>query len=248
MNFSQLGFGFFVLKINGLLLAITFFIAAWHYFRQIERKNFSVDFFVHHFWRWVLAGVLLGRIVALAIEPEIFARHGIWAPAVFWDGEIDFYGLFLGGLLLMAWDLRKHPISFWRWFDLAIPSLMIGLVLIDFIQFFTGAVYGTETSLPWNVQYETFGVETLAGVHPVTLYAVLPHIILLNWALKKQTLWERQPGRLALVTGIWVFVIQFFLEFLYGNESIMLSDALRLGQVISLAIVIACVVGLLRRR
>lgn len=248
MNFSQLGFGFFVLKINGLLLAVTFFIVAWHYFRNISYKNFSTDFFVHHFWRWIVGGLLIGRILALVLEPEIFARHGIWAPAVFWDGEVNFWGIMLGGLVAMAWDLKKHGYSFLRWIDVAIPSIMIGVILVDFIQFFTGSVYGTETTLFLGVQYETFGVETLAAVHPVTLYAVLPHIILLNWALKKQKLWERQPGTLTFVIGLCFFVLHFFLEFLYGNAALMVGDLLRIGQVFSLAAVIVCIFGLLRRR
>ncbi len=248
MNFSQLGFGFFVLKINGLLLAIVFALVAWHYFRQISRKNFSEDFFVHHFWKWIVIGLLIGRCVALVFDPEIFVRHGIWAPAVFWDGEVDLWGMLFGGLAAMAWDLKKHTYSFWRWLDLAIPSVMIGVVLIDFIQFFTGAIYGIETTLPWGIQYETFGVETLSAVHPVTLYAVLPHIILLNWVFKKQVLWERQSSRLSLVTGLWLFVIHFFLEFLYGNTTIMVGDILRIGQVFSLTAIVMCVVGLLRRR
>jgi prolipoprotein diacylglyceryltransferase len=248
MNFSQLGFGFFVLKINGVLLAGIFLLVAWHYFRQIIRKNFSVDFFVHHFWKWILGGLLVGRLVALALDPEIFLRHGMWAPAVFWDGEVSFWGMFLGGFSMMAWDLKKQQLSFWRWIDLAIPSLMIGVVLMDVIQFFTGAIYGTETTLPWGIQYETFGVETLSAVHPVTLYVILPHIVLLNWALKKQTLWERQPGRLSFLIGLWLFVIQFFIEFLYGNKSIMLGESFRVGQALSLIMVIFCVVGLIRRK
>lgn len=248
MNFSQLGFGFFVLKINGILLAATFFLVAWHYFRQIERKKFPIDFFVHNFWKWIVIGLILGRIGALLMDPEIFARHGLWAPAVFWDGEIDFVGFFIGALGGMFWDTRRYRLSFWKWIDLAVPSTLIGVVLLDFIQFFTGSIYGTETSLPWGVQYETFGVETLAEVHPVTLYAVIPHIILLNWALKKQILWERQVGRLSFVVGLWLSVIHFFLEFFYGNEVFMVGGALRIGQVVSLVIAFGCVVGLLRRK
>ncbi len=248
MNFSQLGFGFFVLKINGLLLSITFFLVAWHYLKQVSSKNFSTEFLIHHFWKWIVIGLLVGRCMALILEPEIFIRHGIWAPAVFWDGEIDFWGMLTGGLMAMAWDLKKHSYSFFRWLDLAIPSIMIGVILIDFIQFFTGSVYGTETSLFWGIQYETFGVDTLVAVHPVTLYALIPHIILLNWALKKQILWERQPGRLSLITGLCLFVIHFFLEFLYGNASIMVGDALRIGQIFSLTAIVLCVVGLLRRK
>ena len=248
MNFSQLGFGFFVLKINGILLAITFFLVSWHYFRQVERKKLSVDFLVNNFWKWILWGLLFGRIVALVLDPEIFTRHGLWAPAAFWDGEVDFGGFFVGVLGGMFCDTKRNGFSFLKWLDLSIPSVLIGAVLLDFIQFFTGAMYGTETTLPWGVQYETFGVETLAKVHPVTLYAVIPHILLLNWALKKQTLWERQPGRISFVAGLWFSVFQFFLEFLYGNETLLVGGGLRLGQVISIGIAFVCVVGLLRKR
>lgn len=248
MNFSQLGFGFFVLKINGLLLAAAFLFCAWHYYRHIKRKRFSVDFFVHHFWRWMIAGLVLGRITALLFDIEIFERHGWLAPAVFWDGEVDPYGVIIGALAMMGIDFRKEKESLWKWIDLAVPSVMIFVLLMDFIQFFTGAVYGTETTLSWGIRYETFGVETLAPVHPVTLYAVIPHIILLNWALRKQKLWERQPGRLSLMTILFAFSVNFFLLYLRGGEQIMILDALSLNQILSLLVVIGAVVGLRMRR
>ncbi len=248
MNFSQLGFGFFVLKINGLLLAITFFLVAWHYFRTLSRKNFSTDFFAHHFWRWVVAALVLGRFFALFLELDIFARHGWWAPVVFWDGEINFWGAAIGFLVLMAMDLKRQKYSFLRWLDVAIPSILLGFVLADLIQFFTGSVYGTETNFFLGVQYETFGVETLAPVHPVTLYALIPHLLLTNIALKKQPLWERLPGRLTFVIGICVFLLQFLLEFWHGNPTVMLGETFRIGQAFSLTAIILCIFGLLRRR
>ena len=248
MNFSQLGFGFFVLKINGLLLAIAFFFVAWHYFRSIERKKFSVDFFVHHFWRWIVAGLVVGRIMALLLDIEIFARHGWLAPAVFWDGEIQVFGAIIGAISMMIFDFRKGKKSIWKWLDLAVPSAMIYLIMMNFIHFFTGAVYGTETTLPWGIRYETFGVETLAPVHPVTLYALIPHIILLNWALRKQTLWERKPGRLTLLTALFAFVINFFLLYFQGGVKLMILDALSLNQVLSLLAVVICVLGLHQKR
>ena len=248
MNFSQLGFGFFVLKINGLLLAAVFFFAVWHYFRSIERKRLSVDFFVHHFWRWIIAGLFVGRVMAILLDLEIFDRHGWMAPAVFWDGEVEPFGAMLGTFLMMAFDFRKEKESIWKWLDLAVPSAMIFLIFMDFIQFVTGAVYGIETTLPWGIRYETFGVETLTPVHPVTLYAVIPHIILLNWGLKKQVFLERKPGRLTLLTALWAFSLNFLLLYLYGGETIIIADALSLSQILSLIAVIACAVILHRRR
>lgn len=248
MNFSQLGFGFFVIKINGLLLAIAFFFVAWHYFRNIQKHRLSVDFFVHHFWRWVIAGLVIGRVVALFLDLEIFARHGWFAPAVFWDGEIEASGALIGALAMMIFDFRRQKQSIWKWLDLAVPSVLIFTLLMDFVHFFTGAVYGTETTLPWGVSYETFGVETIAPVHPLTLYAVIPHIILLNWALRKQSMWERKPGRLALTAGLWAFVINFFLLYLRGGQQVMIADVVNLNQLLSLLVIIACAVLLRRRR
>ncbi|MCF7846938.1 MAG: prolipoprotein diacylglyceryl transferase [Candidatus Gracilibacteria bacterium] len=248
MNLFQLGFGVFALKIYGLLVAIFFCLAAWHFYRYLQKNGFPTTFFVHHFWRWVLGGVLVGRVVSLFLDPSLFAEHGLWSFFLFWRGELYFYASLLGGLACMAWDLRQHQMKFWRWLDAGVASFLIAILGIDLAGFITGHVYGKETALPWGVQYETFGVDILEPVHPVTLYAFLLHLLLLRWVAGNLKTFSHTPGRLAKLTALMFFAFDFFLQFLRADATVMLSEQFRLAQGIDFALVVACVVALRRHR
>ncbi|MDH3324994.1 MAG: prolipoprotein diacylglyceryl transferase, partial [Candidatus Peregrinibacteria bacterium] len=196
MNFSQLGLGFFSLKIYGILVAIAFVLAVLKFFGVVRKNNFDLDFFIHHFWRWVVSGIILGRIFILILYPEIFSRNGIFSFFAFWDGEVHFLGSLLGFLLVAYFDLRAHDKSFFKWLDAGIPSILVGVFIVDIAGFFTGAVYGNETSLFWGVQYETSGVDILNPVHPVTIYAAILHFLIFRWTKLYQKAFSRIPGKL----------------------------------------------------
>ena len=247
MNFSQLNFGYFAFKIHGLIIAIAFLIAAFHFYSQVRKNNLSIDFFLHHFWRWVSGAILTGRLVVLLLNPKIIMRNGWLSFFTFWDGEIDFYGAFLGGLLIAVLDLKAHKFNIWRWADAAIGSFLIAIVLIDLSGFLTGAVYGTPTMLPWGVQYQTFGVATLAPVHPVTLYAFALHIGLMRWVVYSQKILSRSPGKLFFITILLFFILDFFLQFLHGEETFIVLETFRIEQLFDFIIIIFSLIGLRKR-
>ncbi len=247
MNFSQLNFGYFAFKIHGIFVALAFLIAAWHFYKQVQKNNLSVDFFLHHFWRWVVGGVLIGRLVVILLHPEIVVRNGWFSFFTFWDGEIDFFGAFIGGAITAVWDLKVHKFNIWRWADTAVGSFLIAIVLIDLSGFLTGAVYGTPTSLPWGVQYQTFGVATLAPVHPVTLYAFVLHVGLMRWVVYSRKFLSRTPGKLFFITTLLFFVLDFFLQFLHGEESLIILKTFRIEQVFDLGISLLCLIGLRKK-
>ncbi|MCK5461029.1 prolipoprotein diacylglyceryl transferase [Candidatus Gracilibacteria bacterium] len=231
MNFSQLNFGVFAIKIYGLLLSIAFLIAVLRFYKRIIQKDFSVEFFLHHFWRWVLGGVVLGRISALFFEPQILSQYGLFSFFAFWEGEIYFFGALVGFLFAMYLDLRKQKENFLQWLDLAVPAIFLGVLIVDWAQFFTGAIYGKETDFFWGVQYETFGVEILNPVHPVSLYAFLAHFWIFHGIKKYEKKLEKFPGKLSFQAGILFFSTDFLLQFVRGDNTFMLFDFWRIEQV-----------------
>ena len=233
MNFSQINFGFFALKIYGLFISVGFALASWYYYKQLKEKGFSQDFFLHHYWRWLLGGILLGRLLAVLLDPTIFERFGFMSFFAFWDGEMNLWGVGMGFLMTMYLDLKKESKSIGPWLDVGMLPFLLMVMIADWAAFLTGKIYGTETSLPWGIQYETFGVEILNPVHPVTLYAFVAHLILYWWVKEHQKLWKNTPGVLSLKTLLYFCVINFGLEFLYGS-SYTLWGGLSLGQYISL--------------
>jgi len=247
MNFSQLGFGTFVLRINGILIALIFCLIVWLYFKKLKEENLDTDFLAHHLWRWVVSGIIVGRIFSLILDPAIFSSYSWLSFFTFWVGGINFFGAVLGGLGFMIYDLKKTEHNPWKWVDLAVIPVLIGICLGDLAAFLTGAVYGTETSLPWGIQYETFGVDTIAPVHPVTIYAFLIHLIILNWVLRYGKTFYRQHGKLAITVATLYFFAEFFIEFFVGNPTVMIFDTLRIEQLFSLIIVAGLTIYLRKR-
>lgn len=241
MNLSQLDFGIFGLKLYGLCVGIAFFVASWHWYKLIQKERMAQGFFVHHFWRWLLGGILLGRLGALLATPEIFSVYGIFSFFAFWEAEIHFIGFFIGFLLVMFTDLKKHDKKPWRWIDLGVFPFLIIVMMLDVAGFLTGAIYGSETSLIWGIKYEAMGVKILSPVHPITLYGLIAHVGL--WFAVKHywTKWKKIPGKIATMTGICYFGLDFLLQFLRADETLILLKVVRLEQLLDLIVFVGLV-------
>jgi len=237
MNFSQLSFGDFALKIHGFFLALAFLVATWHFYKKLEKEKFNIEFFIHHFWRWVLGGILLGRLFAVLVTPEIWGQYGIFSFFAFWEGGTHELGAIIGFLIALLLDFKLHKISVWKWLDIGIFSFLIGYMIVDVSGFLTGEIYGTETGLFWGVAYETFGVGSINPVHPVTLYGLVLHLWLFFFLNKKSTRWINLPGKTA-IWGIFIFfIIDFFIQFFRADPSILIG-ILRIEQLIDIVLIL----------
>jgi len=241
MNFSQINFGLFGLKLFGLWIGIAFFIAAWQWYKIIQKEKMAQGFFVHHFWRWLVGGILLGRLAALVRSPEIFDVYGLFAFFAFWESEIHFIGFMLGFLLVMYTDLLKHHKKPWQWIDSGIFPFLLVAIIADLAGFLTGAMYGVETNLFWGVKYEAMGVKILSPVHPVTLYALIGHVGIWFAAKHYWKKWKKIPGKLATMVGILFFGLDALWQFLRADDTFMLFGAMRVEQSLDIIICLSLV-------
>jgi phosphatidylglycerol:prolipoprotein diacylglycerol transferase len=239
MNFSQLDFGVFSFKIYGFFVAIAFFVASWHFYKEVQKRNLSVDFFVHHFWKWVISAIVVGRIVTILTNLNIISHSGVFSFFTFWDGGISFWGIIFGFLSVAIFNLKIHKESIAKWGDAISLSILIGFLILDVAGFFTGAIYGRETSLFWGIRYETFEVDLLKPIHPVTLYAAIAHLWIFQRIKRKMNIWERKPGKIFLYTMFLIFMIDFFLQFFRGDPSLEFFGFLRLDAVFDLVVMVA---------
>lgn len=197
-----------------------------------------MDFFVHHFWRWILGGVLLGRLGALLVTPEVFDTYGLFSFFAFWQGELHFVGFLLGFLLVCYTDLQQNEAKPWRWIDLGVFPFLLAAMIVDIAGWVTGAFYGVETSLFWGVKYEATGVKILTPVHPVTIYALIGHILLWFGARHYQPLWKKSLGKLATFVGVIYFGFDIFLQFLRADDTLMLFGWLRFEQLLDVLLLL----------
>ena len=180
---------------------------------------------------------LAGKNFCCITTPEIWGQYGIFSFFAFWKGCLHPLGGIIGFLLVMIFDFKLNKISIWKWLDFGIVSFLVGQIIIDVGGFLTGEVYGTETNLFWGVKYETFGVDIINPVHPVTLYALLLHLWLFFFLKKRAMKWSNFPGKSA-IWGMFIFVIiDFFVQFFRADSSIDIG-ILRIEQIIDIIFVI----------
>lgn len=218
MNFSTLFFGFFKFKIYGVFVALAFALGVWLFYKYIQKKKLSVDVFLHSFWYWFLFGILVGRLFILALSPDIWQQYGLFGLFAFWDGGVHLYGTIFGMLGIIYWQTRNLKDTFWHWLDGAAPLLLYAFIIVDIGAFLTGAIYGTSAEwggkfLPWGVRYETFGVDILTPVHPVTLYALFFHLWIVWFFQKRRKNQKFQPGQKGLYILMSVILVDFVLSF-----------------------------------
>jgi phosphatidylglycerol:prolipoprotein diacylglycerol transferase len=239
MNFAQLGFGLFSVQTFAIFFALAFAISSLHFYKKIQRQKLSADFFLHHFWRWVLGGIILGRVVSVLTDPQVIFDYGFLGIFAFWEGGVSLWGMALGTLWTMFFDMKRGKEDFFAWMDTAVGSVMIGVLIIDLAAFLTGEIYGSPTNLPWGVQYETFGVPILLPVHPLMLYAFFAHFLLLHFIQRKrEVLRKRREGHLSIFMATGLFFIDFFLQFLRGDQSMLQLGFIRVEQIIDVLMIV----------
>lgn len=225
MNFSLLSFGIFKIEVYGLFIALSFAVGVWTFYRLLVKKNIKPNLFAHYFWIWFLASLLIGRLALLLMAPSIWSDYGGYSFFAFWEGGVYLYAVFAGFLGLAYWYLRDTENIFWRWLDNSVYPFLTAFLIVDMGAFLSGGIYGTPATiggkaLPWGVQYETFAVDILSAVHPVTIYLFILHALLLVFLWRKQVKLQRRIGQRGLLMLIGFtfadFLTSFFRHYKYG--------------------------------
>jgi phosphatidylglycerol---prolipoprotein diacylglyceryl transferase len=196
----------------------------------------------------IIGGVIGGRIAYVLANWGAFQEEPIRALRL-WEGGLSFHGGVLGGLavLLIFALFRDRALpsgrrSFWQLADVLTPGLAVGIAFGWAACLMGGCAYG--------VLGEGFGYAVLPDLYGIAA----PRFATQAWALGFSLLllagiWLLRgrwpfPGTSFLMYGMIYFAGQFLLGFTRGDEAIYLG-ALRLAQIIDLALVLAAAAGLL---
>jgi phosphatidylglycerol:prolipoprotein diacylglycerol transferase len=184
-----LGFGPVSLHPHWVFEALAYVLGFYWYRRQRRRLGDPVDARTR---RWVLAGAVVGglignRLLYLIEDPVSLAAD--WADPTFLLGGKTIVGGLIGGLIAVEWVKRRRGVVVATG-DLLVLPLILGIAVGRLGCFLSGLAdrtHGTETGLPWGVDY---GDGILR--HPTQLYEVA--FLALLYALM-----VRLAGRLSVV-------------------------------------------------
>lgn len=158
-----------------------------------------------------------------------------------WEGGIAIHGGLIGAVITAAIFAKRKGISFWKFADIAAPSIVLGQAIGRWGNFMNQEAHGSEVTRAFleklNLPDFIINQMYIDGVyyHPTFLYESLWNftgfIILL--IIRKLPI---RRGELFLSYLIWYSIGRFFIEGI-RTDSLMLTETLRIAQLMSIFLI-----------
>jgi phosphatidylglycerol:prolipoprotein diacylglycerol transferase len=247
---------FFTLHTFGVLLAAALLTALWWVARSAKRERINSDHVIT-LSLWSIAGAIAGAkaLMILRTLPEYIADPSqLWSVSSL-ESAGDFYGGFLGALIMAAVYFWRHPeLPVWRTADLFGPAIALGQIIGRIGCFMAGDDYGKPTNLPWAVTFTDPDAARIGGaplgtpLHPVQLYEsaiCLSIFFFLVWLARR----KRFDGEVILAYSLTYAVARFILEYFRGDEDrgFVLGGMFSTSQFIAILLGVTSVILLLSR-
>ena len=224
----------------GLMLAVAFLVATGLYARELDRRKLDSEL-ANLVLLWAVIGGIVGaRLYYLVIKwDEVRDR---WVSALFSGSGLVWYGGLAGGVLAVAWALKRRGAPLLPMIDAATPAIALayGLGRIGCLLAGDGD-YGPPSELPWALSFPNGTIPTPPGVrvHPTPLYE-LGFALIIFACLWKLRLKPRPDGAMCALFLLFQGLERAIAEFWRVNPAVLwkLSDA----QIIGIA---SALVGLL---
>lgn len=167
LNLDPVAFslGPFDVRWYGLFMALSILIGFYYFRRDGMRLGHDEDFLYNLVFIMVLGGVIGARLIYVATNWDVYSV----APMNIFridQGGLSFHGAMLGGALPGWLYVRSKGKRVAQLFDLVIPGIAVGIMLVRIGNLFNGEVLGRTTEL---------GIDR----HPAQIYASLLGLALL---------------------------------------------------------------------
>ena len=218
------------------------------------KNSLKIQFISENAWKIILWGIIGARIMAIITNYNIYfyelSSQSLLHLLYIWDKGLDLWGAIIAITVYFYFLCKKSDQNFWKWIDVLVPAAILGLAIENIGLFFDGANYGTQTQLPWAVNFENPAVKYAVPIHPTQIYAFIYSltIFIFLWLLRqtKKIKDMEQSGLIGLIGISGYSLLHFLEEFIRGDDTLMIFS-IRIGQIGSF-IAIAGTVTIIYRR
>tara|TARA_B100000609_G_C17164539_1_gene408107 strand:+ start:160 stop:942 length:783 start_codon:yes stop_codon:yes gene_type:complete len=235
-NFDPVAIQIFSIEIRWYSLAyIIGILLGWILSKRFFISNVELKEKFDDFLTFVILGIIIGGRLGYVIlyNPNYYLDNLIDIFKI-WEGGMSFHGGLIGVVLASIYFAKKNNQNFFIYLDVISIVAPIGIFFGRIANFINSELYGTETNLPWAVQF--IKIDNLYR-HPTQLYEAIFEGLILFLIL----IYLRKKGLMkitGLMSGIFLIcysIFRFMIEFLrVPDEQIgYLLFNLTMGQIIS---------------
>ncbi|WP_221638038.1 prolipoprotein diacylglyceryl transferase [Listeria booriae] len=225
----------------GVIIATAVVVALLIAMQEAKKRNVDRELLVDLLIWAIPIAIISARIYYVLFEWSYYKDH-LNEIIKIWHGGIAIHGALLGSVLTAIIFARIKKVSFWQLADIVAPSLIIAQAIGRWGNFMNQEAHGGPTTRAFleSLHLPDFIVNQMYinGVYyqPTFLYEslwnVLGFIVLL---LLRRTRILR--GELFLSYVIWYSIGRYFIEGM-RTDSLMLTDTLRMAQMISIVLIV----------
>jgi len=233
--------------IIGTGLVLGWILASKESLKQGLEKDVLADLLL---WSIPIA-IISARLYYVLFKLDYYLENPEEIVAI-WQGGIAIHGALIGAIVTAVIFTKKKRISFWKVADIVAPSIILGQAIGRWGNFMNQEAHGTEVTRSFleNLRLPEFIINQMyingTYYHPTFLYESIWNLtgFFLLLLLRKLPL---RSGELFLSYIIWYSIGRFFVEGL-RTDSLMLSETLRIAQVVSLSLGCLAILMILYRR
>lgn len=225
----------------GLLLAI----------REGRRRGIHPDLFLDLILFAVPVAIICARAYYVIFEWGYYKEHPEEIVQV-WRGGLAIHGALIGSVLTGWLFARYKKISFWGLADIAAPSIIMGQAIGRWGNFINQEAHGGEVSRSFleSLHLPDWIINQMyidgSYYHPTFLYESLWNLLGFIILLAMRRLNPRR-GELFIFYVIWYSIGRFFIEGM-RTDSLMLTDSIRIAQLIGVVLIVLMLAIFIYRR
>ncbi|MBM4760830.1 prolipoprotein diacylglyceryl transferase [Bacillus sp. B15-48] len=228
----------------GVIIGVGIALALWLAMREGDRRGLEKDLFADLMLWAIPIAIVSARLYYVLFQWEYYSQYPGDIFAI-WKGGLAIHGALIGAVITGYVFARKRGISFWKLADIAAPSILLGQAIGRWGNFINQEAHGGEVSRQFleGLMLPEFIINQMyingTYYHPTFLYESLWNIIgvFVLLSLRKVNLGR---GEIFLSYMIWYSIGRFFVEGL-RTDSLMLTDTLRIAQVISIGLILLAI-------
>lgn len=243
------------IKFYGVIIAFGFTLAVLFGGRMAYTWKMSIDKMLDVLIYGTFGGIIGARLYYVAFQWDSY-KDNLLSVFKIWEGGLAIYGGIIGAFIAAYFVCKKIDLNFYKLLDLAGMSLLIGQGIGRWGNFTNQEAFGINTDLPWGMTSEKISdyisshyssltangisMDSSLPVHPTFLYEsiwCLFGFVVLYIVCKK---FRKFDGQLILGYGIIYGLERAVVEGLRTDSLYIGDTGLRVSQVLSLAIVVAC--------
>ena len=243
-NFDPVAIQFFSVEIRWYSLAyITGILVGWILSKKIIISDVKLKEKFDDYLTYLIIGIIFGGRLGYVLfyNFSYYFKNPIDIFKI-WEGGMSFHGGLIGVIIMTIWFAKKNYQDPFQYLDIVSIVAPIGIFFGRIANFINSELYGTETNIPWAVQFVKVD---LIFRHPSQLYeAILEGLILFFILLYfKKRNFLKSPGFISGIFLIFYSICKFAVEiFRVPDEQLgYLLLNFTMGQIISfLFLLIGC--------